>query len=361
LRVPYESARAGSFRAPSEKEPVRHRKEKNPQKSPPPPLMHSVSVCVALSLTAVVFAVFSDPVNEDPKNSDTKSGDYLDDEEPWDGTYRMHESGGSLQLYKLEENGRHYVMLLKAAAIETEHEDWWGTQAVGCDRIQLPVLDIPGGKTAQFDDPEFVWAYFPKHCGEDSKDATQWISRDAFPMLESAEEAAMRETREETMGVVAPQHFDKVWMVDGGRRTCDSNRTITKTLMGMTVYAGRVTRDSLHSIRSKFSLRTFEAFQRYNAWKEGHPDATEEEQWEERPEADEMYFVTCESFVAAIRASSDQLDRYEVDTSLSTAKGLVTVMEDYLGRPLFGVLRSWAVRSVRDILGEDQTVAEFCK
>lgn len=260
--------------------------------------------------------------------------------------YGMHESGAMIQIYVI--NKIPYVMLLKSAAVTNAAGQLWGCQTVTKSLVDLAFDDIPGGKTKQFGDREFLKQYFSR---KGDGDDPMLVTKDTYPGLESGLKTAIRETQEETHDVISPsiRALRKTWLVDGGFTTPAGQRS--KTLVALNVKIA--TAEDLLAKCMEFIERNFEAFQAYNKWAESNPKTKENESahWDRRPEFQAMTFVTWSSFRAALATSAQQLDVYQKDKA-NEPKGVVSRLVDYQGRMYFAVIRSWVVFILQGLLGE---------
>jgi len=250
----------------------------------------------------------------------------------------LHESGAVVPVFQYK--GESYVLLLESAPVQTKSGEWWGTQTVGSDHMVMPVQDIPGGKTAQFDDKSYVKKYFPRD-GPSALDPAR-VSTVDYPQLESGIDAVIRELDEEAHAtVVIPNDYATRphWIVDGGFTTSDGKRSQTVVLLLVTQCGSE---GWASMTQNMFRRKNQMAFEKYNRWAAEHPDAPESEHWKHRPEFKDLRFVTLESFGRALEQANQQLLRYEKDKK-TQPKGVISVMMDHTGCPFFGVLRSWPV------------------
>ena len=260
--------------------------------------------------------------------------------------FGMHESGAMVQIFIID--GVPYVMLLESSAVTDASGQWWGCQTVTKDLVNMRVLDIPGGKTTQFDRKAYLKQYYPrKGAGSDPRSVT----KATHPFAESMVEAAIRETREETHGVVCPIqcHIQKTWAVDGGFVSSQGDRSQTAVVLNVAT----VTILDLVTFQVAFIKNNAKATQLYNRWAKTHPKTklNENDHWDRRPEFSGMAFVTWSSFRAAIVSSARQLDAYQKD-KVTQPKGVVSHLVDYLGCTRFEVIRSWPVLILKDLLDE---------
>ena len=268
-----------------------------------------------------------------------------------DSAWGLHESGAVLPVYRV--NGVDHVMLLLSAAVFTKDGSWWGAElvlsGVGYSYTMaqsLPVYDIPGGKTRQFDDkPGYLKVYFPREGP--GKDPSK-VTKQDYPGLEAGDEAGIREFYEETHKC-GNHPFSKdgrqgmkireTWCIPGGYTSRQGHQSQTVVTLLQSTEADR---RGLLQCRLAFLTENALAFQAYHKWAKQHPDAPESEHWEHRPEFSDMRFVTLASFWKALECAHKQLEQYESD-KIMHPKGTISVMRDELDRPLFGVIRSWPV------------------
>jgi len=275
-------------------------------------------------------------MNPDPKQNDNDTNNT-----PIDVNKRFHESGAMLKVYMLK--GSAYVLLLKSAPIRTTDGDFWGCQTVAIQTNNAPPLlvafyDLPGGKTNQFDYKAFRKLYFPREGpGADpmQMDTATWN-------VESGVEAAVRETIEETHGVVRPGKPILKWLVDGGfKQNVSGLKSETAVVMSITEVNHP---KELFFLRIQFLQKNMWAFQEYNRWAAKNPltRANESQHWKRRPEFCDMTFVSLPTFRDGVQQAALQLKRYRED-KINLAKGTICMLTDYMDRPTPVMLRSWPV------------------
>jgi hypothetical protein len=210
--------------------------------------------------------------------------------------------------------------------------------------MELAVYDLPGGKTQQFDDKAYIKKYFPRQQDKTAGVDPSSLTVADYPRLEHGLNAGIREFEEESHGCGGnvqdiTKSVLKTWQIPGGYRSAQGHQSQTVvTLLHKEV-------DSLAMLgqcRLAFLSENIALFQAYNDWAASHPQAAESEHWNQRPEFSDLRFVTLTSFWKALEESSQQLEAYEKDKN-NQPKGALTIMQDCLGRPLIGVIRSWPV------------------
>lgn len=252
--------------------------------------------------------------------------------------FGFHESGACVPVVNMQ--GKAYVAVLVSAPVKQKDGSYWGTVDIG-DGQQLAYLDIPGGKTRQFENKDFVKEFFLSGGQRDPWDARL---REDYKHFESGLMAAIRERDEETHNIFrsCPGLYD-IYKTGGGYKAGSYVTSIVTVAFEMIDLKRCAVQDQgfFTALRATFTKHNDALFRSYEEWKRMHPNASESEQWDKRPEFMDMTFVTSQSFATGLEKADEQLKKYSKKET--THKGVAVEFTDYMGRSFFAAFRSWPV------------------
>lgn len=246
----------------------------------------------------------------------------------------FHESGVCVPIVNL--NNELYVAVLFSAPVRQKDGSYWGTVDIG-DNQKVGYMDVPAGKTRQFEDSSFVKRFYPK--GGKGPDPGDESLIDHYELFENGQAAAIRERDEETHKVFhnVPNSRYDVYTTNGGYKSAYGNSIVTVVFQWMVLQE----RNQMTQYRLKFLKQNDILFESYEDWRQRNPDASEAVKWKKRPEYMGMTFVTFDSFICGLYIANQQMDKY--NRKESSHKAIVLQFTDYMGRPFFAAFRSFPV------------------